>query len=102
MDQPYREAPRDPALEQRVAEIIIGALDLEDVSPETLPKDAILFAPVEHGGLGLDSIASLEVISALSNEFDLPFDDVSRDDVASVQALAAYIVKAQGAREPEP
>jgi len=83
------------ALHERIAGTIIRALELSQYTPQSFPSDAIMFAPEERGGLGFDSIASLEIISALSNEFDLPFDDARRDDVVSIDALAAYIEGAQ-------
>lgn len=78
---------------RRVAELIVERLELEDFTAETLPPDAILFAPTQEGGLDLDSIASLEIVSALSNEYDLDFDNIARDDFMSVNTLAAYIVR---------
>jgi len=83
----------------RVAEIIIEALELEDYTPEAFPTSTILFAPAEAGGLDLDSVASLEIIACLADEFDLPFDDVTREDLTSVDTLAAYIEK-RGAGAP--
>ena len=80
----------------RVAAIIIERLELEGLTPATLDPDAVLFAPPEGGGLGLDSIASLEIIAGLADAFDLPFDDVGRDDFISVRSLAAYIARKRG------
>jgi acyl carrier protein len=77
----------------RIAQVIVSRLELESYTAETLPRDAILFAPPESQGLDLDSIASLEIISGLSDEFDLPFDDVQRDDMMSVNTLAAYVTR---------
>jgi acyl carrier protein len=82
------------ALQERIAATIIRALELTEYTPQSFPSEAVLFAPEDRGGLGLDSIASLEIISALSNEFDLPFDDPRREDVVSVKALETYIEKA--------
>lgn len=78
---------------RRVAEVIIERLELEDYTPESFPRDAVLFAPPEGGGLGFDSIASLEIIAGLADTFELPFDDVKREDFMSVDSLAAYIVR---------
>lgn len=80
----------------RIVGVIIERLELEDFTSETFPRDAVLFAPPEGGGLGFDSIASLEIVSGLSDAFDLPFDDIRRDDFTSVDALAAYVGKRLG------
>lgn len=77
---------------RRVAELIIERLELEQFTPDTLPYDAILFAGEDDGGLDLDSIASLEIVSALSDEYGLDFDDVDRQHFTSVNTLSAYIV----------
>lgn len=75
----------------RIVDVIIERLALEDLTRETFPRDAVLFAPPEGGGLGFDSIASLEIVSGLSDAFDLPFDDIRRDDFTSVTSLARYV-----------
>lgn len=76
-----------------LAAIIIRCLDLSDFTPETFPPDALLFGPGEQGGLELDSIASLEILSNLSDHFGLPFDDLTRDDMMSVATIARYITR---------
>ncbi len=81
------------SVSRRIAEIIVERLELEDFTADTLPRDAILFAPQEGGGLDLDSIASLEIVAALSDEYGLDFDDVDREHFMSVNTLAAYVVK---------
>jgi acyl carrier protein len=53
--------------------------------------NASLFAPVSAGGLELDSLASLEIVSALSERFSLPFDDMEPEDFQSISTLAAYL-----------
>lgn len=80
-------------LPHEVAGIIIRCLDLSEYTPETFPLDALLFGPGEQGGLELDSIASLEIISNLSDHYGLPFDDLTRDDMMSVNSIAAYIAR---------
>jgi acyl carrier protein len=77
---------------RRVAQLIIERLELEQFTPDTLPYDAILFAGPEVGGLDLDSIASLEIVSALADEYGLDFDDVDREHFMTVNSLSAYIV----------
>lgn len=78
-------------ISRRIAEILIERLELEDYTPDDLPRDAIMFATEDEGGLDLDSIASLELVAALSDEYDLDFDDVDREHFMSVNSLAAYV-----------
>ena len=77
----------------RICELIIERLELEDFTVEDFPSEAILFAPSVAGGLELDSIASLEIVSVLSDEYDLDFDEVSQEDFLSVKSLAAYVLR---------
>ena len=77
----------------RIAELIIERLELEDFTADDFPREAVLFAPEFEGGLDLDSIASLEIVSALSSEYDLDFDEIDREDFMSVDTLAAYILR---------
>lgn len=78
-------------LSEHIAKIIIERLGLEGFNAGTFPADLPLFAPDNRGGLGLDSLASLEIIAGLSADFALPFDDVSEADLLTVNALAAYV-----------
>jgi acyl carrier protein len=77
-------------LHRRIAAIIITRLELEGYAPENFPLATPLFGP-KPGGFGLDSLAGLEIMSGLSDEFGEPFDDVQRADLESVAALAAYV-----------
>ncbi|MBK9260251.1 MAG: acyl carrier protein [Polyangiaceae bacterium] len=87
-------------LPEHIAKIIIERLELEGFDAQTFPKDMLLFAPDEHGGLGLDSLASLEIIAGLSTEFSLPFDDVAEDDFHTVNTLAAYVERKKKEQAP--
>ena len=83
-------------ISQRISEVIIDRLELEDFTPESFPKDAILFAHHNVGGLGFDSIGSLEIAAGLADEFDLELDDISEEDFMSVATLAEYIQRQLG------
>ena len=77
-------------LKQQVKELIISALELEDVKPENIVDSAPLFGE----GLGLDSIDALELGVALKKKFGVKFSAENADNrkhFASVDALAAYI-----------
>ena len=86
-------------LKQQIAAAIVERLELEDHDAATFPMDAILFGPAEHGGLELDSIASLEIIAVLSDKYDLPFDDITRDEMMSVDSISEYIERKFAARD---
>jgi len=78
--------------EQVVAELIIEALNLEDISVADIEPDAALFGE----GLGLDSIDALEIALAISQQFgfQLKSDDPGNTDIfSSLRALTAHIEK---------
>lgn len=81
------------ALNQRIAGVIIDRLQLEGLTAESFPKEAILFAKEHQGGMGFDSIGSLEIAAGLADEFNLELDDISEQDFMSVKTLAEYIGK---------
>ncbi|GHU65368.1 acyl carrier protein [Spirochaetia bacterium] len=77
-------------LKLQIKELIIKALELEDLKPENI-KDA---EPIFGDGLGLDSIDALELGIALKKKFGVKFSAENADNkkhFASVDALAAYI-----------
>ena len=78
-------------LEQEVKELIIEALQLEDMSAADIDTDAPLFVE----GLGLDSIDALELGVALQKKYGISLSADSADTrrhFASVRALAAMVV----------
>ena len=83
-------------LKTQIKELIINALELEDVKPENIVDSEPLFGD----GLGLDSIDALELGVALKRKFGVKFSAENADNkkhFASVNALAEYIELA-GAR----
>ena len=83
-------------LKQQIKELIIKALELEDVKPENIVDSEPLFG----AGLGLDSIDALELGVALKKKFGVKFSAENADNkkhFASVDALAAYIESARKA-----
>jgi acyl carrier protein len=77
-------------LKQQIKELIISALELEDIKPENIVDAEPLFGE----GLGLDSIDALELGVALKKKFGVKFSSENADNkrhFASVDALAAYI-----------
>lgn len=79
-------------LEQEVKELIIEALQLEDITADDIDIDAALFVE----GLGLDSIDALELGVALQKRYGISLSADSEDTrrhFASVRTLAALIEK---------
>jgi len=79
-------------LEQEIKELIISALDLEDISADDIDTNAPLFVT----GLGLDSIDALELGMALKKKYDVNFKadkDANKEYFKSVARLAEYIAE---------
>jgi acyl carrier protein len=76
--------------ERELAELIVKALNLEDVAPEDIDPEAPLFKT----GLGLDSIDALEMALEISKRygFQLRSDDENNLRIfSSLRSLAAHI-----------
>ena len=79
-------------LNTRIKNILINALELEDITPADIDDDAPLLG--EGEGLGLDSIDALELGLAIKENFGVTFTAVNeetRKHFASINALAAFI-----------
>mgnify|MGYP003384430924 FL=1 len=77
-------------LAAEIKQLIIEALDLEDMTIDDINSDDPLFGD----GLGLDSIDALELGLALKNKYQIIIDAESEDTkkhFASVSALVAFI-----------
>jgi acyl carrier protein len=82
-------SPKTPA-EQALAELIVAAVNLEDVSADDIDPEAPLF----NEGLGLDSIDALELALEISKQYgvQLRADDAdNRRIFASLRSLSSYI-----------
>ena len=82
---------------QEIKELIIKALELEDISAEDIDENEALF----DEGLGLDSIDALELGVALQKKYGVKIENKKEDlaeHFANVKALASFIteMKAQG------
>lgn len=68
---------------------IIDTLALEDLTPEDIADDLSLF----EGGLGLDSIDTLELAIALKQRFNLQLDEETslRERLGTVKAIADFL-----------
>jgi len=78
--------------EQELAEVLVTALDLEDLEPGDIDPEAPLFG---HGeGLGLDSIDALEISLAIAKHYkvQLKADDENNKAIFhSLRSLSNYI-----------
>ncbi|RFU45261.1 phosphopantetheine-binding protein [Paraburkholderia sp. DHOC27] len=77
-------------LEEELAALIVGELNLEDVQLDTLSAAT----PLYGDGLGLDSIDILEIALLISKKygFELRSDNPDNQKIfASLGSLAAYV-----------
>jgi acyl carrier protein len=78
------------AAEQALAELIVAAVNLEDVKPADIDPEAPLFGE----GLGLDSIDALELALEISKRYGVQLradDEENRRIFSSLRALAAHV-----------
>ena len=79
-----------PQLEEEIKQLIIDALQLDDMQTSDIETEAALFGD----GLGLDSIDALELGVALQKRYGITLSADSaetRQHFASVKALAALV-----------
>jgi acyl carrier protein len=82
-------SPQTPA-ERALAELIVAAVNLEDVAPADIDPEAPLF----NDGLGLDSIDALELALEIGKRYgvQLRADDAeNRRIFASLRALSGFV-----------
>ncbi len=84
-------------LKDRLRDVIIRSLRLENVKPEDIKDDTPLFGE----GLGLDSIDALELVVALEKEFGIKISDeeVGVKAFQNISTLAQFI-EAKGEGSP--
>lgn len=81
-------------MENELKQLIIDALDLEDINVTDIDSNTPLF----NDGLGLDSIDALELGLAIRKKYNVKIDAEKEDVVkifASVSTLADYIKSVQ-------
>ena len=84
--------------ETRLAEILVDALDLEDVAPADIDPEAPLFGFEQENSLGLDSIDALEIALAVSKNYGIQLkaeDENNREIFSSLRALHNHIMSQQ-------
>ncbi len=80
--------------EKELAEMLVTALDLEDVSAEEIVPEAPLFGLDTPDSLGLDSIDALEMSLAIAQKYSIQLkadDENNRQIFSSLRALASHI-----------
>ena len=77
-------------IQQKLKQIIIDDLALEDVSIEDIQDDAPLFG---DEGLGLDSLDAVELVVVIQKHFGVQIKDmaIGREVFQSFNTLAKYI-----------
>lgn len=76
--------------EKELAELLVEALNLEDIGPGEIAPEEPLFGD----GLGLDSIDALEMALAISQKYgvELRSDDENNQQIfASLRTLAQHV-----------
>ena len=78
-------------IRKKLKELLVTSLSLEDVKPEDIKDDEILFGE----GLGLDSLDAVEIVVLLQRNFGLDVKDMNegRKIFYSVDTLAHYILE---------
>lgn len=79
--------------ELALAEVIIEALDIDDIAPADIAPEAPLFGQSD-AGLGLDSIDALEIALAVAQSYqvELKADDENNQKVfSSLRSLSTHI-----------
>ena len=84
-------------LELELKKLIVDTLKLEDIAPEEIDSEELLFAT----GLGLDSIDALELGVALRQVYGLKIESVTEEvkqHFINVRSLAQFIRSQQQAK----
>ena len=81
--------------ESRLAEILVEALDLEDIEPGDIVPQAPLFGLDTADSLGLDSIDALEISLAIAQNYGVKLradDENNKTIFANLRSLSDYII----------
>jgi acyl carrier protein len=77
------------SLETELKNLIVEELKLQDVTPQDIADDMVLFGE----GLGLDSLDAVELVVALKKKYNVDLQDMeeARQAFTDINSLAAYI-----------
>ena len=78
-------------LNTKIKNVIINALELEDITPADIDDNAPLFG--EGEGLGLDSIDALELIVMMEKSYGIKIKDPSagKEIFKSINTMAEFV-----------
>ncbi|MBL8429738.1 MAG: acyl carrier protein [Dechloromonas sp.] len=79
-------------LHQELKAFIIETMNLEDVTPEDIGDDTLLFA---ENGLNLDSIDALELVLGLKKKYGITLeanDEQTRQSLKTVSSISAMVL----------
>ena len=78
-------------LRKELKKLLVSSLSLEDVKPEDIKDDEILFGE----GLGLDSLDAVEIVVLLQRNYNLNVKDMQEGKKIfySLDTLARYVME---------
>ncbi len=79
-------------IRKQLKEELIESLSLEDVEPDDITNEEILF---DENGLGLDSLDAVEIVVFLQRIWGIEIKDMeqSREILVSIDSMANYILE---------
>ncbi|WP_326983220.1 phosphopantetheine-binding protein [Chryseobacterium sp. MYb264] len=77
---------------QIIKDLIVNRLNLK-IKASEIQDDAMLFAPEEENGIGLDSVDALELAVSINNTFDVTISDDDMSIFNSVDSINDFVEK---------